>query len=449
MSYSDGLREHRWDGDTRFPGESYQIPTFANRSLIEFGTTSWLRVTNAEFLLRMFFEMRAMNGHGAGIDGFSYRDFTLTEIAGAFRKIATALRRETYRPSGVRCCSIPKTGGGSRVLRLQTIVDRVIAGAIHREILGPLEAVSCPTSFGNRPGLSRLDKLARLQAEILSDRPVVVEDDVLKAFDYVRLADVRPLLPRIIGEPKLRALVETIYTHNHEQVGIAQGNPLSPDMLNLLLTAHLDRPFHTADQGNPLLLRYVDNLASAVRSASEGSAVRQRVVQLLRPIGLELKSTGQLIDLRRQGAGLKLLGFLVQMDSERRIRYSILPQSWAKLQGSLGEAHSSPHPRRQAGQSILSWLGAQAPAFVNVESSFPILERIRQLTVRTGLGETGISDGEWGQAVLNGIRQWSRYTSVAPGEPGGRDGPCSTGGVALRDNTVPPTGAASIAAVRA
>ncbi|MCE9605556.1 MAG: hypothetical protein K8U03_11745 [Planctomycetia bacterium] len=449
MSYEYGLPKRRWDADPRFPGESYRVPTFAHRSLIEFGTTPWLRATNAEYLLRVFFEMRANNGHGKGIDRLTYHDFSLAEIGDVFRKVATALRRGTYRPSGVRCCSIPKTGGGNRVLRLQTIVDRVIAGAIHREILGPLEAVSCPTSFGNRPGLSRLDKLARLQAEILSDKPFVLEDDILKAFDYVRFADVRPLLPRIVAEPKLRALIEMIFTHNHEQVGIAQGNPLSPDMLNLLLTAHLDRPFHTAGQGNPLLLRYVDNLASAVRSASEGSAVRQRVAQLLRPIGLELKSTGQLVDLRRQGAGLKLLGFLVQMDSERRIRFSILPQSWVKLRESLTEAHSSPHPRRQAGPSILSWLGAQVPAFVNVESSFPILERIRQLTVRTGLGETGISDGEWEQAVLTGIRQWSRYTSVAPGESGDRDGLCPYGSVALRDNTVPPTGAASIAVARA
>ena len=93
------------------------------------------------------------NGGAAGVDGMEVgelRDYLLAHWAGIKEQILNG----TYEPGPVRRVDIPKPGGGTRMLGIPTVLDRLIQQAIH-QILSPLwEPDFSPHSYGFRPGRS-------------------------------------------------------------------------------------------------------------------------------------------------------------------------------------------------------------------------------------------------------------------------------------------------------
>ncbi len=138
----------------------------------------WRRLTDPEHLLKVFLDMRADQGPGAGCDGLSYRDFSIPEIGRALLHVTEEIVRGNYSADPERILRIRKPSGGTRELRLATIVDRVVVTALARECRGPLEALLSETSYGNRRGCSRFDALARLALEIREDHSALVEEDI-------------------------------------------------------------------------------------------------------------------------------------------------------------------------------------------------------------------------------------------------------------------------------
>jgi RNA-directed DNA polymerase len=90
------------------------------------------------------------NGGAAGMDGMEVgelRDYLRKHWAGLKEHIL----KGTYEPKPVRRVDIPKPGGGTRMLGIPTVIDRLIQQAIH-QILSPLwEPEFSPHSYGFRP----------------------------------------------------------------------------------------------------------------------------------------------------------------------------------------------------------------------------------------------------------------------------------------------------------
>jgi len=106
-------------------------------------------IVAADNMRRAWRQVRRNRG-APGIDGMRVEDFP-AYARGHWPTIKQALLDGTYSPQPVRRVSIPKPGGGERLLGIPTVVDRIIQQAI-AQVMGPIfdEGFS-ESSFGFRP----------------------------------------------------------------------------------------------------------------------------------------------------------------------------------------------------------------------------------------------------------------------------------------------------------
>jgi len=369
---------------------------------------SFKSIINSENLLRVFVSLRSSGGAAPGIDRLTYSEFSIKEIAAVLRVVTEAIRARTYRPYPNRLVLIPKHDGRYRELRLAIVVDRVVASALHEAIKRFLDRRSMQCSFGFRPGLSSYHLLAWLERIMVEqNRWVLAIDDVADAFPSMAIADVVNDFRANIRNVSICWLLETLLRGDEGSthvMGLPQGNPLSTVALNLRMLNCLDRPY-LADPANPPLLRYVDNLVFVCNGVSEGWESLNRTAQLLGRVGLRLKGQdGPPVNLRRQGASAKLLGFQVGQENGHMALH--LPDgSWRALERTLAKAHLESSPGRLAQVIVEGWLTAMAPAFESVEAR-GMVQRAITTAARAGFRELGgITNLE--SRVRSGLDRWS------------------------------------------
>jgi group II intron reverse transcriptase/maturase len=123
--------------------------------------------------------------HGApGVDGVAIEEFEKDLENNLFR-IWNRMSSGSYFPPPVRAVEIPKPhGGGTRVLGVPTIGDRVAQTAVARVIEERAEPAFHPDSYGYRPKRSALDAVAACRQRCWR-RDWVVELDIRRFFDSV------------------------------------------------------------------------------------------------------------------------------------------------------------------------------------------------------------------------------------------------------------------------
>jgi RNA-directed DNA polymerase len=150
----------------------------------------------------------------------------------------------SYFPPPVRAVEIPKPhGGGSRMLGIPAVADRVAQTVVARHLMRWVEPVFHSDSYGYRPGRSALDAVGKCR-ERCWKRNWVVELDIQKFFDSVpwglllKAVDahtdatwVKLYVRRWLAAPLVMPdglLVE-------RERGTPQGAPVSPVLANLFL----------------------------------------------------------------------------------------------------------------------------------------------------------------------------------------------------------------------
>ena len=105
-----------------------------------------------------FQEVRSKKGAG-GVDEESLEDFERNLKKNLYR-IWNRMASGSYFPPPVRAVPIPKKSGGTRVLGVPTVADRV-AQTVAKMVLEPvLEPIFDNDSYGYRPGRSAHDAIA-------------------------------------------------------------------------------------------------------------------------------------------------------------------------------------------------------------------------------------------------------------------------------------------------
>ena len=123
------------------------------------------------------------NGGAAGADGVTIEQFE-ERLKDNLYRLWNRMSSGSYFPGPVRAVEIPKKGG-TRVLGIPNVVDRV-AQTVAVLVLEPeVEKVFHPDSYGYRPGRSPLDAI-RACRQRCWERSWVVDLDVSKFFDSVR-----------------------------------------------------------------------------------------------------------------------------------------------------------------------------------------------------------------------------------------------------------------------
>jgi group II intron reverse transcriptase/maturase len=125
------------------------------------------------------------NQGAPGVDGQSIEDFE-KDLKSNLYKIWNRMSSGTYFPPPVMAVEIPKAhGGGTRILGVPTVADRVAQTVVAAHLEKRVEPVFHPDSYGYRPGRSQLDAVGACR-ERCWEYNWVIDMDIRKFFDSVR-----------------------------------------------------------------------------------------------------------------------------------------------------------------------------------------------------------------------------------------------------------------------
>jgi group II intron reverse transcriptase/maturase len=137
------------------------------------------------------FQRVKANGGSAGVDKESIEEFEKS-LGDKLYKLWNRMVSGSYFPPPVKAVPIPKKSGGTRMLGVPTVADRV-AQTVVKMVLEPLlEPVFDRDSFGYRPRRSALDAVALVRRRSWK-YDWVLEFDIKGLFDNI---DHKLLLPR-------------------------------------------------------------------------------------------------------------------------------------------------------------------------------------------------------------------------------------------------------------
>lgn len=404
-----------------FPRNPFAVPRLAfgdrrrrrqaapNQNQAASGPPTLEKIADPEVLLAGFYRYKAKGFRASGLDGITCNDLGPSEAAAAARAYAREIRARRWRPQPAREVEIAKTGGGYRTLRLRVTMDRIVAMVLAEALTAMLDRYFLPSSFGFRPRKNIWQMLAQMEAIMVEDdRWVIATADITKAFDNVRIADVMDDYRGYFQDEGIYWLIETVlrgHEGSRRTLGIDQGDALSPVTLNLRLHHGLDLSLQSAaDPAIPPWFRYVDDLTYVCQSELEGHQAIDLSRQLLAEAGFELGKIAGPLDLRREGARIDILGFLLRRGPDGQPRLELGRKAGQKLERALERAHLARSPSQAAREAVLGWLGAGGPAYESVEASVVLAETCR-IAARMGFRDT-LLRSELIDAYCNSRSRW-------------------------------------------
>ena len=123
------------------------------------------------------------NKGAAGIDGQTIEDFE-QDLKGNLYKIWNRLTSGSYLPPAVMAVTIPKRSGGTRVLGIPTLSDRIAQTVVKVHLEPILEPYFHEDSYGYRPGKSAIQAVSKTRQRCWR-YGWLYEFDIKGAFDNI------------------------------------------------------------------------------------------------------------------------------------------------------------------------------------------------------------------------------------------------------------------------
>jgi group II intron reverse transcriptase/maturase len=328
----------------------------------------WEQIFSRENLFAALERVRSNKG-APGVDGM-----TVEELADHLRAHWPSIRHKldegTYRPSPVRQVPIPKPGGGTRLLGIPTVLDRLIQQAMQQKLNPLFEPTFSDHSYGFRPGRSAHDAVCAAQEHIRAGYQWVVDIDLEKFFDTVNHDRLMARMKEMVSDKRVLRLVNLYLKagvmvgglETAREEGTPQGSPLSPLLSNIVLT-ELD---HKLEERGHRFVRYVDDCNIYVRSERAGqrvmTSVQHFIEQQMRLKVNEAKSAVDRVDKR------PFLGFsFYWREDEARIR--LAPHSLDRIRHKLRMM-----TRRHRGEAVDVTIARLNPLIVGWVNYFAIAD---------------------------------------------------------------------------
>lgn len=338
------------------------------------------------------------NKGAAGIDGMTV-DEMLPYLKEHREELLESIRGGWYKPKPVKRVEIPKPDGGTRLLGVPTVIDRMVQQAI-AQVLEPIfEQTFSDYSYGFRPGRNAHQAIKQAKEYYDEGYTRVVDIDLAKYFDTVNHDLLMDMLREQVKDKRVLTLIRKFLKSgvmingivNTTEDGTPQGGNLSPLLSNIYLT-RFDKMLE--ERGHKFV-RYADDCNIYVKSKRAAERVMTNCVNYLEgrlklKVNHEKSCTGSPLK-------LKFLGFsLCKIGKRTGIRPH--EKSWKRFKDKLRELTS-----RKQGRSIEV-----------------ILLRLRRYTIGW-LAYYGISDmkvrirnlNEWLRRRLRQIfwKQWKKISA--------------------------------------
>jgi RNA-directed DNA polymerase len=270
-------------GSRHEPGVARQAATAATESIGPPTEALMEEVLRRENLFAALKRVQANKG-APGVDGM-----TVDELPAYLREAWPAMREQlleaTYIPSPVREVHVPKPGGGTRMLGIPTVVDRLITQAM-LQVMSPIfDPGFSEHSYGFRRGRSAQQAVARMRDYVAEGYRWVVDVDLERFFDQVNHDILMSRVARQVNDKRLLKLIRRYLTAgimraglvSQREAGTPQGSPLSPLLSNILLD-DLDKEL---ERRGHRFCRYADDANIYVGSKRAGERVMASVTHFL------------------------------------------------------------------------------------------------------------------------------------------------------------------------
>jgi group II intron reverse transcriptase/maturase len=241
------------------------------------------RIVDYGNLMRAYKQVASNDGSG-GIDGMETEELRqwLGKHINTLREL---LLTEKYEVSAVLKVEILKPEGGTRILGIPTVKDRVIQQAIHQELSFYYEPIFSESSYGFRPGRSAHQAIEQASKYIREGKEWVVDIDLEKFFDKINHDRLMQRLSKGIGDKRLLRLINAYLKAGmmddglteQRVAGTPQGGPLSPLLSNIVLD-ELDKELESRGHS---FCRYADDCNIYVKSRKAGERVMTSIVDFI------------------------------------------------------------------------------------------------------------------------------------------------------------------------
>jgi RNA-directed DNA polymerase len=224
------------------------------------------------------------NKGAAGIDNMSVESLK-TYLQEKWPEVREQLVRGEYKPKPVRRVEIPKPNGGTRLLGIPTVMDRLIQQAIHQILSSIFEPTFSDSSFGFRPGRSAHQAVLQAKRYQTEGRRWVVDMDMAKFFDEVNHDILMSKIAKKVKDKKLLLLIRRYLQAgvmsnglvSTRDKGTPQGGPLSPLLSNIVLD-ELDKEL---ERRGHAFCRYADDCNVYVKSEKAGQRMLESITKFV------------------------------------------------------------------------------------------------------------------------------------------------------------------------
>lgn len=299
--YDEGEASHDGGGDRQSPGPSMvsQAGTASNETNETADSPLSQEVLRESTLEQAWKQVRSNKG-APGADGVTIEAFPKWFRANR-SAIMASLRNGSYEPSPVRRKDIDKPGGGTRMLGIPTVLDRVIQQAIVIVLTPIIDPTFSESSYGFRPGRSGRDAVRQARQFVAEGHRWVVDLDLSKFFDRVNHDVLMERLSRRIKDKPLLRLIRKYLEAGmmadgvvvRREEGTPQGGPLSPLLANVLL----DEWDKLLESRGHKFCRYADDCNIYVKSRQAGERVMSWCVRFLeRRLRLQVNTEKSAVD---------------------------------------------------------------------------------------------------------------------------------------------------------